>query len=161
MPTLTSPTEDALWGVFQSLRRLVRAMRIYSRHSEGQHGLSMAQLFVLNQLRGEGELSLKQLASASLTDPSSVSVVARRLSTKGLIQRRPAPGDRRSTLFQLSPEGVKVLAKTGLPPQDVLRAALLSLNDEERAVLDQLLKKVIGAAGLGASPATPFFEEGR
>jgi DNA-binding MarR family transcriptional regulator len=136
-------------------------MRIYSRHSEGQHGLSMAQLFVLNQIRGDGELSLKQLAAATLTDPSSVSVVARRLSTKGLIVRRPAPNDRRSTLFRLSPDGARVLTKAGLPPQDVLREALQSLSEDERASLDALLKKVVQAAGLGTSPATPFFEEGR
>jgi DNA-binding MarR family transcriptional regulator len=143
------------------LRRIVRNMRLYSRHAESRHGLSLAQLFILNQLRGEGELSLKQLAEAALTDLSSVSVVARRLTTKGLVTRRAAPDDRRSVLLKLTPQGQRILAKAGLTPQDVLRGAVLGLQPTEREELDRLLRLVVQNAGLEGSPATPFFEEGR
>lgn len=158
---MPASTRASLHGIFQSLRRVVRSLRLYSRHAESRHGLSLAQLFVLNQLRGEGELSLKALAEAALTDLSSVSVVARRLTSKGLIARRASPEDRRSVLLMLTPKGEKILSQVGLPPQEVLRGALLGLSKAERNELDRLLRIVVKNAGLAGSPATPFFEEGK
>jgi len=61
--------------VMDALRRIVRALRLSSTDLERTHGVSVAQLFVLEQLADGHARSIKQLADETLTDPSSVSVV--------------------------------------------------------------------------------------
>ena len=77
-------------AIIDALRRLVRGLRLYARHCETRLGLSAAQLFALRKVQEAGTLMLQGLARATLTDLSSVSVVAERLRAKGLLHSRRA-----------------------------------------------------------------------
>src|SRR4051812_6915818 len=72
-------------SVLDSIRRIVRALRVSSRRAELNVGLSGAQLFVLQKLAEGGRLSVNELAAKTLTHQSSVSVVVQRLSARGLV----------------------------------------------------------------------------
>src|SRR4029079_19302546 len=91
-----------------SLRRIVRALRLSASEAEKTRGISVAQLFVLQQL-ADGSRSIGQLAAETLTDPSSVSVVARRLVDRGLASRKTARDDARRVDLTLTAAGKRLL----------------------------------------------------
>lgn len=163
-PMKKTPASDALAqresrAVLDSLRRIVRGLRLYARHCETHLGLSAAQLFALRKVQEAGRLSLRELAQATLTDLSSVSVVAERLRTKGLLRRRQAVEDRRRAELTVAPAGLALLQRSPDPLQERLAASLLSLPQARRRALERDLAKLVHDAGLDSQNAPLFFEE--
>ncbi len=139
-----------------SLRRVVRALRLSASEAERTLGISVAQLFVLQQLAG-GPRSIGQLAAETLTDPSSVSVVARRLVEHGLVSRKAARDDARRAELTLTGAGKRVLARAPQAAQSRLVEAIAQLPDRRRRELACGLADV--ARAIGAGDATLFFED--
>src|SRR6478736_1986575 len=86
-----------------AVRSIVRAFRVNTRAIELKMGISLAQLFVLQQLTERPADSLNELAERTATHQSSVSVVVRRLVDRGLVTREAAASDRRRVQIALTP----------------------------------------------------------
>src|ERR1051326_4204477 len=67
-----------------AIRSIVRALRLNTREIELKIGISLAQLFVLQQVAERPAESLNDLADRTATHQSSVSVVVRRLVDRGV-----------------------------------------------------------------------------
>lgn len=143
-----------------SLRLIVRSLRISSRNAEQQVGLSGAQLFVLQGLSRQGPCSVNDLAAYTATDQSSVSVVVSRLVARGHVKRTPSKRDRRRVDLSLTPSGRALLAAAPEAAQERLLAALAKLERAELATLAALLGKVVELADVSRENPTLFFEEG-
>src|SRR5262249_20954334 len=87
------------------LRRIAQTLRVSTLALEKKHGVSGAQLFVLQQLVERDGASLSDIAARTRTDPSSVSVVVARLAKKGLVATKRATDDRRRAEVTLSARG--------------------------------------------------------
>jgi DNA-binding MarR family transcriptional regulator len=118
--------------IFNDIRRLVQAIRIASRDSEKKIGLSAAQLFVLQRLGEEEDLSINDLAERTLTHQSSVSVVVQKLEAKGLVKRAIADHDGRKNILSLTKKGAALIEKAPTPVQDELIEALEKLDPKIR-----------------------------
>jgi len=153
-PRRVDPTLDAM----DSLRRIVREIRLFSHTTKRSTTISGAQLFVLQSLADEPGMSLKDLAARTLTDQSSVSVVVSRLVAKGMIKRRIARDDARRSQLELSARGRALLRDAPPALQSRLIAGLRSLPRSELASVARALRKIV--VHLGADGATPamFFE---
>lgn len=149
------PVREAM----DSIRRLVRALRISATETERATGLSSAQTFVL-QLLSEGPAeSMNDLAERTATDQSSVSVVVSRLEAKGLVVRAPSPADARRTTVRITPAGRRILAGRPVTAQERLLNALERIP---RPALDSLardLAQLVALMGVAREPATMFFED--
>src|SRR5687768_2124520 len=99
-------------AVMDSLRRLVRRLRLTASRLELDSGLSPGQFFVLQQLSRLRSLSTKQLALRLHCDQASAAAVASKLATRGLAFKLVSPTDARP-LWRLSQEGKALL--TGKP----------------------------------------------
>lgn len=121
----------------------------------------MAQLFVLRTLGRKEGLSLLELASETRTDPSSVSVVVKRLEERRLVARRRDPRDRRRIRLSLTGRGRALLAGAPQAPQDDLIAALAAMSAADRKRLVRLLERLTAAIGGTGRRPSMFFEEGR
>jgi DNA-binding MarR family transcriptional regulator len=141
-----------------ALRRIVRAIRVSSHAAEELHGISGAQLFVLQQLRGGPVASLRELAVRTLTDESSVSVVVSRLVRKKLVTRRKSAADARRIELSLSPAGALLLRKAPEPAQARLVRALERVDAHELAVVARVLDGRAREMGEAAEPPRMFFE---
>ena len=153
---LTDPaTRDAL----DSLRRIIRALRISSRRAEREFGVSGAQLFVLQRLAEGPAGSVNELAERTHTHQSSVSVVVRRLVERGLVSRRRSAADQRRVELALSAAGRRVLR--GSPPAAHLRLvdAMRRLPRERRARLAALLRELVALMGAADEPASMMFDD--
>jgi DNA-binding MarR family transcriptional regulator len=128
--------------ILDAVRRVVRTLRESSRASEASHGLSAAQLFVLQQLRTHGPASIGELADRTLTHQSSVSVVVSRLVEAGLARRVRSTEDSRRSEVSLSERGTRLLERAPEPLQDRLIDAIATLTPRDRAQLAHLLLRL-------------------
>lgn len=140
------------------LRRIVHALRVATRASQGTVGLSSAQLFVLRQLHAAPDQSLSDLAYRTRTTPSSVSEVVSRLVRLGYVTRATSDRDRRRAVLALTTTGAALVASAGETIQDQLLAGFGNLDPATQQQLADSLEAWISAAGL-AENAAPFFFE--
>ncbi len=154
----TAPDRDAA-QVLDSLRRLVRELRLTSHSVERELGISGAQLFVLRELARESGCSIRALSERTLTDPSSVSAVVSRLVDRGLVSRSRDPKDARRSELSLTARGVRVVSKAGEPFQVRLVRSLRSLPAARLRRLSADLAAVVESAGLARGTAPMFFDD--
>ena len=131
-----------------ALRELIRAFNVVTKKLERNNGMSGAQLEVLECLRENPGLSPSDLACRSATDQSTASVVVKRLTDAGLVDRRQHDGDRRRALLTLTPAGEAALAKAPPSVTSRLRAAFMKMAHADRVSLTVLLERWISLAGL-------------
>jgi DNA-binding MarR family transcriptional regulator len=155
---LKSSPQEQTRQILDSIRQIVRALRVSSRAAEKQLGLSGAQLFVLHKLKGSSALSINELAELTLTHQSSVSVVVSKLATAGLVTRSPSKKDARRIEISLTNAGRDLLKTTSETTQEQLVAGLGKLPSQKRKILASLLQEVLTLAKLDQEPASMFFE---
>lgn len=144
--------------ILDSIRRLVRALRVYSRRAHAAHGLTAAQLFVLERVAAHQPVSINTLAELTLTHQSSVSVVARRLVDRGFLLQKLAPADRRRKELTITGRGAIALRQAPVSIQDRLIAAASGLAGRDQRALARLLARLTRDAGLQDSKPVLFFE---
>jgi DNA-binding MarR family transcriptional regulator len=143
-----------------AFRRIVQVLRTRSRETERLVGLSGAQLFALQTLAARPGMSVNELAAATFTHQSSVSVVVQRLVDRRLVAKVASRDDRRRAQLAVTDAGAALLRRSPEPVQDRLIAAILGLNEPLRRALAAALTDVaqkIGAPGR----AEMFFEDVR
>jgi DNA-binding MarR family transcriptional regulator len=152
-----APDADILRSM-DAIRAVVRALRINTRAIELEIGISLAQLFVLQQVAHRPATSLNDLAERTATHQSSVSVVVRRLVDRGLVTRRADTADKRRIQIELTPAGEKLLVGAPQTIQVRLMTALEQLPAADRKQLAQLLSKWLDAAGISYT-SPPMMDE--
>ena len=157
-PTRTSKAPQVR-AVLDSLRRVVRDLRLSARDAERIAGISGAQLFVLQTLATAPAASINDLAERTMTDQSSVSVVVRRLVERKLVVRKPSPEDSRRVELELSARGRKLLARCPEPTQARLLASLRRLAPAELSSLTAGMAALVREMGIEKDAARMFFEE--
>jgi DNA-binding MarR family transcriptional regulator len=145
-------------GAMDGLRRLVRSLLTAEAESEGDLGVTTAQLFVLRVIDRAGALTIGELAARTATAQSSASEVVARLVARRLVTRRRSTVDRRRTELSLSASGHALLTRAPEAIQEKLLAALGRLPEDRRRQLAEGLSAWVDEAGLGRLPATMFFE---
>jgi MarR family transcriptional regulator, lower aerobic nicotinate degradation pathway regulator len=153
-----TPTDDTARAM-NAVRSVVRALRLNTRSIEGKLGISLAQLFVLQQLADKPADSLNELAERTATHQSSVSVVVRRLVDRGLVTRVASSADRRRVQIALTPAGEVMLR--GAPPtvQGDLMQGMARMRPEQRATLAELLETWVLASGIDLAAPPMMFED--
>ncbi|MFF2328872.1 MULTISPECIES: MarR family winged helix-turn-helix transcriptional regulator [unclassified Streptomyces] len=121
--------------------------RYYEEYDEAAaaHSLTGAQARVLGLLALE-PLPMRRIAQKLKCEPSNVTGIVDRLETRGLVERRPDPLDRRVKLAAPTEKG----ARTAQRLRDSLtfaREPLAELSDADRATLRDLLHRMLGASG--------------
>src|SRR6478672_7740671 len=104
-------------------------------------GISLAQLFVPQQLADRPADSLNDLADRTATHQSSVSVVVRRLVDRGLVTRRTSTTDKRRVQIAATPEGEKLLVGAPRTIQMRLMNAVGTLPPADQETLATLLER--------------------
>ncbi|MFI7410156.1 MarR family winged helix-turn-helix transcriptional regulator [Streptomyces sp. NPDC049627] len=119
--------------------------RYYEEYEQAaaEHALTGAQARLLSLLSLE-PLPMRKLAQRLRCEPSNVTGIVDRLESRGLVERRPDPADRRVKLAVATPEGRQVARSL----RDSLRFArepLAGLSEDERLALRDLLRRMLGA----------------
>lgn len=109
-------------------------------------GLRIAEWRVMAVLGDRGSLTQRDLTAATVMDKVAVNRAVKVLEERGLVARVPNPGDGRSHLLALSPEGRGIHAEV-MPLARATEADLLAgLAAEEEALLRRLLARLRATA---------------
>ncbi|MDP9457078.1 MAG: MarR family transcriptional regulator [Actinobacteria bacterium] len=83
------------------------------------------------------------LSQAVRLDKSTMVVALDSLEGRGLVERKPDPGDRRARIVEPTDAGRELLARAEGMVTDVEDRVLADLDDEERRVLRGLLRRLV------------------
>ena len=97
---ITQPRYD-LW-IFQSLRRIMRAVDLYSAKLVSNYEITSPQLICLLTLHNDGPLTTSALAKLVHLSNSTVVGILDRLEKRGLIHRERGREDRRLVLVSIT-----------------------------------------------------------
>jgi DNA-binding MarR family transcriptional regulator len=145
-------------AVMDYIRQIVHALETGSRAAQKSVGLSGAQLFILQTLAAGRGMSVNELAAASHTHQSSVSVVVSRLVEAKLVKRTASAADARRLELTVTAAGKRVLRSSFVTPQERLLAALDRLTPARLAQLRSLLKELVSLSGMDSGTPPMFFE---
>lgn len=148
-PPLRNPLiRDRVESLALTLANLRHAAHTYDRYETqylAQYDLTPAQFGVLQALAHDlppGPISLGQLAQHLRISPGTLTGLIKRLNQKHWIQRSTAPGDRRTTLIHLSPQGLQQYQHISLRYQQHRQDDLNGLDRAELDLLRVLLHKL-------------------
>jgi DNA-binding MarR family transcriptional regulator len=132
-PGRDSAGEETLAEAFWSV---ARRLRDTSQETLAPWDITPAHLRALRVLRRHGVMRLSELSDRLRIAPRSATEVVDALESRGLVQRRPDPGDRRATLVEVTDGGASVLdAVRGTEAERVFG----KLSQTDRAHLARLL----------------------
>jgi DNA-binding MarR family transcriptional regulator len=127
-PDQTGPdqtgTDETLADAFRSVSRQLRET---SQETLAPWDINPSQFRALRMLNHHGAIRLSDLSGRLHIAPRSATEVVDALESRGLVERRPDPSDRRATLVELTAHGTGVL--------HAIRAAR---GTEAERVFDQL-----------------------
>ncbi|MEU8505031.1 MarR family transcriptional regulator [Streptomyces brevispora] len=118
--------------------------RYYEEYEQAAaaHSLTGAQARVLGLLSLE-PMPMRRIAQKLKCEPSNVTGIIDRLEVRGLVERRPDPADRRVKLAAPTEKGTRT-ARQLRESLDFAREPLAGLSDADRAVLRDLLRRMLG-----------------
>ncbi|MCX2179681.1 MarR family transcriptional regulator [Streptomyces sp. SKN60] len=153
MPTARTPRTDPLTReVVELIGTVVTRYHEEYEEAAAAHALTGAQARVLGLLAVE-PTPMRKIAEQLKCEPSNVTGIIDRLESRGLVERRPDPADRRVKVAAPTDEG----RETARRLRDSLRFArepLGELTDVERTLLRDLLKRMLGEGEAGGDAAT-------
>ncbi len=103
------------------LHDVARLLRQEADRRAAAHGMTRAQWVILFWLKKQPGLSQKELAEILEVEPITVARLIDRLETRGMVERRPDPKDRRIWRLHLLPPSAPVLAEMEDERADILR----------------------------------------
>lgn len=128
--------------ILNSLRRITRAIDIYSRKLNLLYGLTTPQLLCLDVLVKDGSMILKDLAKKINLGESTVNGIVDRLEAKDYVIRRRSNNDRRKVFLEVTPTGKEIIQKTPPLIQNKLSASLTALDESEQALMVETLSRI-------------------
>lgn len=147
MVTGDSTTGQLDVEILDTMAALVAAMLRRAEDVAQQYGVPIIFLKALHWL--DCPLAMKDLGQRMRCDPSFVTSVADQLERRGLATRESDPADRRVKRIALTPAGLELKERieteirNGLPWR-------IALDDDERACLLGLVRKLLAAAQAGS-----------
>ncbi|GAC1655637.1 MAG: MarR family transcriptional regulator [Candidatus Dormibacteraceae bacterium] len=134
------PSGEAL----AALRAASHGFRLAMDRWLDRHGLNEGRMGVLWRLRGVGPMTLGDLATALDVSPRNITGLVDHLEQSGLVDRVPAPDDRRAVHARLTPAGLSLLDKISTEMGGARNDIVRGFTDEELAQLRHLCLKLVG-----------------
>ena len=138
-----TPRDSADESLADSFWSVARRLRETSQETLAPWDITPAHLRALRVLKRHGTMRLSELSDYLHIAPRSATEVVDALESRGLVQRRPDPSDRRATLAELTDHGGQVLAAIreaarGTEAQRVFG----QLSEDDRAELIRILRQL-------------------
>jgi DNA-binding MarR family transcriptional regulator len=156
VPAIPESRYDLL--VLQSMRRIIRAVDIYSRKLRATHKLTAPQLICLLNIVEQKRTTATRIAREVYLNPSTVVGILDRLELQGLVVRDRDSRDRRVVNVAATAEGRKVAQSAPSPLQDSLAEALNQLPVSQRAEIASSLKRIVNLMEAHHLTAAPILE---
>jgi DNA-binding MarR family transcriptional regulator len=154
------PTARYDLRVFQSLRRIIRAVDLHSRKLSAQHKITGPQLVCLLAVDEHEPVTGSTIARHVYLSPSTVIGILDRLEAKGLIRRERDPKDRRLVQVSLAEQGRALVKSAPSPLQDRLAEAMNKLPEAKQTRIAGALDQIVEMMEVRDVDAAPILETG-
>lgn len=101
---------DASAAVLTTLRQIVRAMDIHSRHLSKQVGLTGPQLIVIREIKQNGPMVIGELSRSVSLSQATVTTILDRLERAGMATRVRDDRDKRRVYVDITDRASEILA---------------------------------------------------
>jgi DNA-binding MarR family transcriptional regulator len=146
--------------VLESLRKIVRAIDIYSHRLRVQYDITAPQLITLLTLVEGGPMSGTLLAQRTHLSPATSNGIVNRLEAKNLVKRTRDRKDRRVVRISVTPQGHRLIANAPSPMQDNLATGIKALPEREQATISSSLNRIVRLMEAHDIDAAPVLETG-
>lgn len=157
---LAPPPPGCDLRVLRAIRRIIRAVDLYSKKLEGAFGLTVPQLVCLHTVIDKGPLTAAGISREVHLSPSTLVWILDRLEEKGWIVRERDAADRRQVLVSATEAGRELAVRTPSPLQDRLATALRGLPEAEQETIARSLERVVELMEARDLDASPILETG-
>ena len=155
-PGISAQEEEIL----RSLRRIIRAVDLYSRRLIAQSGLSGPQLVCLRALERSGSMQTHHLADAVHLSAATVCGILNRLEQRGLVARTRQSADRRRVVVSLTEAGEDTVNNAPPALHDNFLQKLRALPLEDRKAMQATLTTIVQMMAAGDLDAAPLLVPG-
>ena len=108
-------------------------------------GITPVQFAALKTIAANAGIDQRTLAQRIALDTSTTAGVIDRLETRGTVERRNAPNDRRLRVLYITPAGIDLLHAAHPLVDNVQSLLVAPLNEQEQAIFLTLLGKLVDA----------------
>lgn len=130
-------------NILRSLRRITRALDVYSRKLASEYRLTGPQLVCLQALARSGPTAPSKLAAAVSLSQPTVTGILDRLEQRGLVVRTRLTTDRRRVEVELTEKGMAVADSSPFPLHERFACRFQQLPNQDQAKIDQVLEQVV------------------
>jgi len=135
--------------ILHSIRRITRAVDLYSKKLVLEFGITAPQLMVLDEIVAKGAMMLRSVAAEIHLSASTLVGIVDRLEAKGLAKRERTAPDRRKVLVAATEAGRSLVVRAPSALQSTLAEALQHLSADEQIMIARSLEKVVDLMELG------------
>ncbi len=144
--------------ILQAIRRIIRAVDIYSRKLKSEWELTAPQLICLTSIVQSGATTTTRVAKEVYLSASTVVGILDRLEARGLVTRRRDTKDRRIVNVEATQAGRELVESAPSALQDSLEEALKELPQLEQATIALSLQRIVDLMEAGHLEAAPILE---
>lgn len=135
--------------ILHSIRRITRAVDLYSKKLVVEFGITAPQLLVLDEIVSKGAMMVRSVAAEIHLSSSTLVGVIDRLEAKGLARRERTATDRRKVMVVATEAGHALVARAPSALQGTLADALKHLSRDEQITIARSLEKVVDLMEIG------------
>jgi len=141
--------------VLVSLRRVIRATDLHSKHLAKTTGVTAPQILLMQTIRDNGQITIGELANEVSLSQATVTTILDRLEKRELVYRERSTEDKRKVHAYLTDQAVEILKTSPTPLQEHFTRQFSDLQDWEQTMIISSLQRVammMDAQHIDASP---------
>ncbi len=143
-----------------SLRKVIRAIDLYSRKLNKETGLTSPQLIVLQEIAACDGLMVKDIAQQINLSSATVTSILDRLESRKFVIRERSAIDKRKVGLHLTPIGKQMIADAPMPLQDHFISRFETLEEWEQTQMLSTMQRIAKMMDAEDIDAAPMLEVG-
>jgi len=146
--------------VLVSLRRVIRATDLHSKHLAKSTGLTTPQILLLQAIDKKSQASVSELAQDISLSQATVTTILDRLEGRDLVCRKRSERDKRKVFISLTASAKTLLKTAPKPLQDYFIRRFGALQDWEQTSIISALQRVASMMDAEKLDASPVLDTG-
>lgn len=143
-----------------SLRRVIRAIDLYSKKLSKDTGLTSPQLIVMQQIAAEDGITVKKIADNINLSSATVTSILDRLESRGYVIRERSTIDKRKVGLHLTDIGSGIIEDAPTPLQEHFINRFETLAEWEQTQLIATMQRIATMMDAEELDAAPMLEIG-
>ncbi|MDP5030102.1 MAG: MarR family transcriptional regulator [Paraglaciecola sp.] len=141
-----------------SLRKVIRAIDMYSKKLNKDTGLTSPQLLVLQQIALREDVMVKDIAQSINLSSATVTSILDRLEPRGLVIRQRSTVDKRKVGLYVTPKGLDAISGAPTPLQEHFIKRFETLAEWEQTQLVATMQRLASMMDAQDIDAAPLLE---